>query len=110
LREAEVDLALGTDTPNPFVVPGFSVHQELANFVDAGFTPRQALGAATREGARLLGALGEFGTVETGKRADLLLLGANPLTSLDALRHPIGVMVRGRWMPADSIGAAAAPR
>jgi imidazolonepropionase-like amidohydrolase len=110
LRDARVDLALGTDTPNPFVVPGFSVHEELTNFIAAGFTPWQALGAATREGARLLGASGEFGTVALGKRADLLLLDRNPLTSLDALRRPVGVMVRGRWMPAASIGQPAAPR
>jgi imidazolonepropionase-like amidohydrolase len=101
LREAGVNLAVGTDTPNPFVVPGFSVHEELANFVDAGFTPREALGAATREGARLLGELEQFGTVEVGKRADLLLLATNPLRNLDALRHPLGMMVRGRWMPPD---------
>jgi imidazolonepropionase-like amidohydrolase len=103
LREADVNVALGTDTPNPFVVPGFSVHEELTNFLDAGFTPRQALGAATREGARLLGESGEFGSVEVGKRADLLLLDENPLSSLATLRRPLGVMVRGRWIRADSI-------
>jgi imidazolonepropionase-like amidohydrolase len=97
LHEAGVELALGTDTPNPFVVPGFSVHEELANFIEAGFTPRKALGAATREAARLLGALEEFGTVEVGKRADLVLLDANPLSNLETLRRPVGVMVRGRW-------------
>lgn len=100
LREAGVDVALGTDTPNPFVVPGFSVHQELENLVAAGYTPRQALGAATRNAARLLGKSDEFGTVEVGKRADLVLLDANPLTTMKTLRRPVGVMFRGRWIPA----------
>ncbi len=102
LHEAGVKLALGTDTPNPFVVPGFSVHEELANFIEAGFTPRQALGAATRQGARLLEKSQEFGTIEVGKRADLLLLAESPLRNVNALRHPLGVMARGRWMPAGS--------
>jgi imidazolonepropionase-like amidohydrolase len=109
LREAGVNVALGTDTPNPFVVPGSSVHMELANFIEARFTLRQALGAATREGARLLRKSDEFGTVEVGKRADLLLLDANPLTTLETVRRPVGVMVRGRWIPAQSLTPSAAP-
>ncbi len=110
LHESGVNVALGTDTPNPFVVPGFSVHEELVNFTEAGFTPRQALIAATREAARLLEKSPEFGTVEVGKRADLLLVNANPLTALETLRQPAGVMVRGRWMPAESIGRSLVPR
>jgi imidazolonepropionase-like amidohydrolase len=99
LREARVNLAVGTDTPNPFVVPGASIHEELANFIRAGFSPLDAIAAATREPAQLLGASDEFGTVEVGKRADLMLVDANPLSDLAALRHPLGVMVRGRWLP-----------
>lgn len=76
LHAAGARLAVGTDTPNAFVVPGFAMHEELANFVVAGVPPFAALAAATHEAARLMGASNEFGTVEVGKRADLLLLDA----------------------------------
>lgn len=99
LHEAGARLLVGTDTPNPFVVPGFSIHEELENFVQAGFTPAEALAAATREAARFLGDLEEWGTVETGKRADLLLLEANPLDDVRNTSRRAGVMVRGRWLP-----------
>ena len=105
LHAAGAKVAVGTDTPNPFVVPGFSMHEELAILVDAGYSPREALVAATREGARLLGALDSVGTVEVGKRADLLLLSGNPLLDLRVARRPVGVMARGRWMPASELHA-----
>jgi imidazolonepropionase-like amidohydrolase len=63
-----------TDTPNPLVVPGFSLIEELENFVAAGITPDEALVAATREAARFVGELREWGTIEPGRRADLVLL------------------------------------
>ena len=100
LHRAGVKLLVGTDTPNPFVVPGFSVHEELRSFVDAGLPPAYALAAATRIAAEALGQADEIGTVEVGKRADLLLLPGNPLEDLAALRRPVGVMLRGRWLPA----------
>jgi imidazolonepropionase-like amidohydrolase len=99
LRAAGARLLVGTDTPNPFVVPGASVHEELENFVEAGYTPEEALAAATREPARFLGELGEWGSVETGKRADLVLLEANPLEDIRHTRRQVGVMVKGRWLP-----------
>lgn len=98
LHEAGAGLLAGTDTPNPFVLPGFAIHEELRAFVDAGLTPAQALAAATREPARFL-KTNDFGTVEPGKRADLLLLDANPLEDVGNLERRIGVMVRGRWLP-----------
>jgi imidazolonepropionase-like amidohydrolase len=103
LRAAGARLLVGTDTPNPFVVPDFSVHEELENFVAAGYTPEEALAAATREAARFLGELDEWGTVEAGKRADLVLLEANPLEAIGNTRRPVGVMVRGRWFPKDEL-------
>ena len=65
------------------MLPGFSLHQELQRFVDAGFTPMEALQTATINPAKFLDRLADFGTVEKGKIADLVLLDANPLE-----RHP----------------------
>lgn len=99
-HEAGVKMLIGTDTPQPFVVPGASVHEELANFVEAGLSAEAALAAATREAARFLGQEGLWGTVEPGKRADLLLLEANPLEDIAATRRIAGLVAQGRWMPA----------
>ena len=78
---------------------GFSVHEELQNLVDAGLTPFEAISAGTRDAAEFLGASSEFGTITPGKRADLILLKANPLESVGNVARRRGVMVRGRWIP-----------
>jgi imidazolonepropionase-like amidohydrolase len=80
-------LLIGTDTPNPFVVPGFALHEELQNFVNAGLTPYQTLKIATADAAEFLGKSNEFGTVAVGKRADLLLLDLNPCKTSRTLRR-----------------------
>ncbi len=98
-----VRMLVGTDTPQPFVVPGASVHEELANFVAAGLSPEQALAAATREAARFVGQESLWGTVEPGKRADLLLLEANPLADITATRRIVGLVAQGRWLPAEQL-------
>lgn len=90
-------LLAGTDTPNPFVVPGVSMHRELELLVRAGLTPKEALATATREAAISVGEGGEWGTIEAGKRADLVLLDANPLESIGATARIVRVMVRGRF-------------
>jgi hypothetical protein len=97
-REAGVRLLIGSDTPNPFVIPGSSVHLELANFVAAGFTPAEALAAATTETARMLGLEKEQGSIQVGRRADLLLLSANPLTDVGNARSRVGLLLSGRWI------------
>jgi imidazolonepropionase-like amidohydrolase len=104
LRDAGARLLLGSDTPNPFVIPGVSVHDELALLVGAGLTPYEALRAGTREAAEFLGALDEFGTVAVGRRADLLLVGDDPLKDVRNVSRRAGVMVRGRWLPANELG------
>lgn len=99
LHDAGVRLVVGTDTPNAFVVPGQSVHLELANFVAAGLTPGQALFAATAEPARMLGPLGgDAGVVAAGRRADLLLLSADPLADVGNAETRVGVVLAGRWL------------
>lgn len=102
-RVAGAKIAAGTDTPNPFVVPGFSLHDELAVFTEAGFTPIEAMAAATRRASQLLRASDSVGTVELGKRADLLLLSCDPRVNLNCLHQPLGVLLRGRWLDAEAI-------
>ena len=103
LHNAGVPLLIGTDTPNPFVLPGFSLHQELANYEAAGIERMRILELATREAARFLGVLQEAGTVEVGKRADLILVDGDPMESLAVLRRPVGVMSAGRWLNTKAI-------
>lgn len=96
LEEEGATLLAGTDTPNPFAVPGVSIHRELDLLVRAGLTPKEALAAATREAAVFVGQGSEWGTIEVGKRADLVLLERNPLESIRATTTISRVMVRGR--------------
>lgn len=97
LHEAGAKLIVGTDCPIPFEVPGFSLHGELQNFVDAGITPYATIKAATRDAAEFVRALDKFGTVAVGLRADLILVKANPLEDVANVAKRVGVMVRGRW-------------
>lgn len=103
LHRAGVPIMTGTDTPQPFVFPGSSLHDELAIYVAVGLTPAEALAYATREPARFLGQETDWGTIETGKRANLLLLNGNPLADIAATRRIAGVMLDGRWLPADQL-------
>jgi hypothetical protein len=99
LSDAGARLLIGTDTMVPYLVPGFTPIDEMQHFVRAGLTPYQALRAATRDAARFLGIEGESGTVAVGKRADLLLVDANPLDDPSNLWGQVGVMLNGRWLP-----------
>jgi imidazolonepropionase-like amidohydrolase len=98
LHERGARLLLGTDAPKPTVLPGFSLQDELESFLRAGLTPYEALRAGTADAAIFLHQEGEFGTVRSGLRADLLLLKADPLESVDNLDKRVGVMVAGRWL------------
>jgi cytosine/adenosine deaminase-related metal-dependent hydrolase len=103
LRDAGAGILLGADTPQVFNVPGFATLQELSALVAAGLTPYEALEAGTRNPARYFGLEASFGTVAVGKRADLLLLTANPLIDIASVRQRAGVMLAGRWLPAEEI-------
>jgi imidazolonepropionase-like amidohydrolase len=105
LHENGVEFILGTDADNPYLVPGFSLLDELDYLIEAGFTPYEALEAGTRNPAQAMGKLNEFGTVEVGKRADLILVNGNPLDNIRQLRSHVGVMLRGRWLPQTSLQA-----
>lgn len=99
LAHAGGGVLLGSDAPQVGNVPGFSIPRELASYVAAGLTPFQALQTGTVNVARFFGAEREFGTVEAGKRADLVLLEGNPLEDIRNFSRQAGVMVRGRWLP-----------
>jgi imidazolonepropionase-like amidohydrolase len=96
MKRAGVDFIAGTDTANPYVFPGFSLHDELGLLVQAGFTPMEALQAATRDAARYLGRLDSVGTIEKGKIADLVLLDANPLAEIGNTRKINAVVIGGK--------------
>ncbi|HEU4648997.1 MAG TPA: amidohydrolase family protein [Gemmatimonadales bacterium] len=98
-------LATGTDAANQLLIPGFSEHQELELLVQAGLTPAEALAAATRNGAQLLGA-DSLGQVAPGKVADLVVVAGNPLADIRNTRKVEQVMVRGKLLSADSIRAS----
>jgi imidazolonepropionase-like amidohydrolase len=96
---AGVKIALGTDAPQLFSVPGFSVHREVELMSKCGMSARQILDAGTRVAAEYFGASGDFGVIAPGKRADMVLLEANPLENIAYLQRRAGVVVRGRWLP-----------
>jgi imidazolonepropionase-like amidohydrolase len=93
----------GSDSPELFLLYGWSLHREIKNLNEAGLSPYAALEAATRNPAEFLGALKTMGTIEKGKRADLILLTANPLEDVTATERRAGVMVGGRWLPEDEL-------
>ena len=97
LREGGVKILLGTDSP--LLVPGFGVHQELDAMVQAGFTPYQALETGTRNVAQYFGTLDSTGTVAVGKRADLVVWGADPL---ELASYPEQVYIGGEAIPMES--------
>ncbi|HWX94259.1 MAG TPA: amidohydrolase family protein [Terriglobales bacterium] len=98
LFDAGVPLMTGTDAPDVGPMAGFGIHAELDELVSDGLSPFQVLQMATVNPARFFRQSAEFGTVEVGKRADLVLLRGNPLADTRATRGIVGVMVRGRWL------------
>ena len=95
---AGVGFLLGSDAPQVWNVPGFSLRRELRYLVDAGLTPFQALESGTRNVAVYFGTEAATGTIAAGKRADLVLLDGNPLQDIANVGRQSGVMVRGRWL------------
>jgi imidazolonepropionase-like amidohydrolase len=103
LSDGGAGLLLGSDSPQVFSVPGFSLAHEMEAMVAAGLPPWAVLTAATRNPAEYFGRSSEFGTVEPGKRADLILIEGNPLEDIRNVHRQAGVMVRGQWLSADEI-------
>jgi len=112
LADVGAPLLMGTDSPQMFNVPGFALHRELRLMGESGLTPFQVLESGTKNVGlyveRDLKQDGKFGTIAVGNWADLVLLDANPLQSLDNVTQRAGVMVRGRWVPKSEIDAGLA--
>jgi imidazolonepropionase-like amidohydrolase len=98
-------VATGTDSPNQLLVPGYSEHRELELLVAAGISPREALRAATRDAAMLLGG-DSLGLLAPGKVADLVVLTRNPLTDIRNTRSIEAVVSRGQLLDVDSLRAS----
>ncbi|NNM33027.1 MAG: amidohydrolase family protein [Gemmatimonadetes bacterium] len=109
LNEAGVGILMGTDSPQLYNVPGFALHREIRIYEEAGMSRYDILRSGTTTVAQYVGEVlgldSNFGTVEVGQRADLVLLGANPLEALENLEQRAGVMVRGQWVSGEEIQA-----
>jgi imidazolonepropionase-like amidohydrolase len=104
MHQAGVPLLAGTDVTNPYVFPGFSLHDELALLVsEGGLTPLEALQAATRNPARFLGMENDLGAVQQGKLADLVLLQADPLKDITNTRKIAAVVVNGKLLSREAL-------
>lgn len=97
LNKAGVKIVMGTDAPQQFSVPGFSLHREMQWMRAAGMTPYEILRSGTVNAGEYFAKQDSFGTVEPGRRADLVLLEANPLENVANVAKISGVMVRGKW-------------
>ena len=98
MHAAHVPLLAGTDTPNPYTYPGFSLHEELQLLVSAGLSPVEALQTATLRAAEFLGIEHLYGSVEEGKVANLVLLDANPLDDIRNTEKIRAVILRGKFL------------
>jgi imidazolonepropionase-like amidohydrolase len=108
LHRAGVPLLLSTDCGSATmgIVPGFSIHDELRILTESGLSPYEAIATGTVDAARVVEKMigeGDFGTLEVGKRADLILVRGNPLEDVANLRDPLGVMAAGRWYPEEML-------
>lgn len=98
LKTEGVPMVTGSDAQTSGVIGGFSLHEELELLVSAGLSSEEALASATRLPATWLGVDSDRGTIEVGKRADLVLLDANPLTDIANTRKIAGVFLNGKWV------------
>lgn len=103
LHDAGVRLILGTDSGVTGLVHGFSTHEELRLLVNAGLSPYEALLTGTRNAATAVGDDDDWGTIEVGKRADLILLRENPLDDIGNIKSILAVGKSGQWLDRDKL-------
>ena len=96
LHEVGVTFICGTDAGIGVTIPGFSIHQELAFYKEAGLSNYEVLKTATINASKTHSIMGEMGTIEVGKIANLILIDNNPLSDLSVLQNPTTVFIKGR--------------
>lgn len=101
LHKGGVGILLGSDAPQQFNVPGFSIHREMVKMTEAGMSPFDILASGTVNVGRYFHE--DFGTIAAGQRADLVLVDANPLDDVANAAKRSGVMLNGRWIPESEI-------
>ena len=97
MHERGVPIGAGTDTPIYMAIPGYSLHAELEQLVASGLSPLEALRAATVRPAEFFGIDNDIGTIDAGKRADLVLLDADPLSNISNTLRISGVVSKGKF-------------
>ena len=105
LQEEGHGMLLGSDAPQLFNVPGFSIHKEMQDMADAGMSNLEIIRSATINPAKYFDMQDTFGEIKEGMEADLILVNANPIEDLDALQQLSGVMRKGKWISKDEIDA-----
>jgi imidazolonepropionase-like amidohydrolase len=105
MQKASVGILAGTDTGNPYCIPGFALHDELQLLVQAGLTPLQALQAATTNPARFIANENDYGAVKPGKLANLVLLDGNPLDNIANTTKIRAVILDGKFLDRPSLDA-----
>ena len=103
LSDGGATILMGTDSPQMFSVPGFSLHREMQAMIDAGMSTYEVLASGTRNVGEYFQGQDGFGTIAVGRRADLILTNSNPLDDVANVADRAGVMVRGNWLPEEMI-------
>ena len=103
LHRRGVPILVGSDTPEPYVPPGFSLHQELEMLVESGLTPAAAIQSATLQNARVLNQADHLGSIEVGKLADLVILTADPTADIRNTRKIELVICSGRTCDPETV-------
>jgi hypothetical protein len=104
-HRAGVRIVAGTDAGDTYVFPGFAIHDELAELVRAGLSPLDALRSATIDAARFSGKTQAYGSIETGKVADMVLLNANPLVDISSTGNIAGLFFNGQYFDRAALDA-----
>ncbi len=102
-NDAGVTILMGTDSPQMFSVPGFSLHREMQAMSNAGMTTYEILESGTKNVGEYFRNNDAFGTIGVGRRADFILTNSNPLDDIANVADRVGVMVRGRWLSEEMI-------
>jgi Amidohydrolase family len=105
MHAAGIPMIAGTDSTAPNLVPGFALHESIADLVRAGFTPMEAVQAATSKPAEFLGRSNQQGTIAPGQRADLVLLDANPLEDIHNTEKIHAVVLKGKFLDRAALDA-----